>query len=218
MSAFIAVKYADRVEVMTDGAMYEDDGTLVAIERKIHVSTVVPLAVTGRGHNVAEVATVITSIADACGSFDDTIDRMYRLLAMRKGTTVPKDAEFLIAGISERHGPVLLHFATTQIQGYPEAWTIQDLGDGVLAGGSEIPPPELYEGREFKDFGPDILKLARTQKSINPTRPDLPPVFGIGGRIDHTVVTTSQIVVECIHRWPDVIGTKIDPTQDDLAA
>lgn len=218
MSGFVAARFEDRVEIVTDGAVYQDDGTLVSIDRKMHVSRVAPLVVTGRGYNIPMVAKVITGIADACGSFDDTIDRLYRILEARKGTTVRNEAEFLIAGISERHGPVLLHFATLQVDGYPEAWTLQDLGDSVIAAGSEMPPPELYEGRSFKDFGPDILKLARRQKGINPARPELPPVYGIGGRIDHTVVTNSQIVVECVHRWSDTIGEKINPALDAAAA
>lgn len=187
MSAFIAVKYEDRVELLTDGAVYNEDGTLTDIRRKVWNSDTIPLAITGRGDicQVENVARFIIGIADACGSFDLMIERLQAMLDRRHGIVQQHNSEFLIVGISERQGPIILHFATMQIDGYPAAWTLSDCGTDVLAGSDCVPPQELYKDKEFRDFAPAVMEWARQKKGINPTKPNLPAVHGIGGRMDH---------------------------------
>ena len=49
MSAFYSLCYPDRVELLTDGAIYLEDGTLTDIREKVFRSETVPMAITGRG-------------------------------------------------------------------------------------------------------------------------------------------------------------------------
>lgn len=49
MSAYLAVNYGDRIELLTDGAVYTEDGTLVMIREKVVRIASVPAAITARG-------------------------------------------------------------------------------------------------------------------------------------------------------------------------
>lgn len=213
MSAFYAVAYRDRVELLTDGAVYAEDGTLTDIKRKVWTSPVTSIAVAGRGNTrvVEALASAIICVA-GCGSFDATIKAAQDLLdGCQKG--FPDDAEMIICGISESAGPSIFYFATCDAYGGVEPWTIFDAGR-ELGGG---PMPEL-DGLDASDglagCAVPLLESMRRQKGANPTRPDLPPLHGIGGHIDYTVVSANGCAVERIHEWPDVIGWKIDPMKE----
>ena len=41
--------------------------------------------------------------------------------------------------------------------------------------------------------------------------PDKPKLFGIGGHVDHTVVTMNGATTMRLHTWPDKVGEKIQP-------
>ncbi|RWD26596.1 MAG: hypothetical protein EOS22_15655 [Mesorhizobium sp.] len=48
----------------------------------------------------------------------------------------------------------------------------------------------------------------------------MPGVYGIGGWLDHTIVTSNGSTTARLHTWPDIVGTKIDPNDagfDDSA-
>lgn len=217
MSAFYAIAYPDRVELLTDGAVYRDDGTLTDIRRKVWTSPATSIAVAGRGNTrvVEALASAIICIA-GCGSFDATIKAAQELLDDRRNKATPDDVEMLICGISETAGPKILYFATCDPYGEGEPWVMLDMGD-ELGGG---PMPEL-DGLDASDglagCAVPLLESMRRQKGANPTRPDLPPLHGIGGHIDYTVVSANGCAVERIHVWPDVVGKKIDPMRPDLA-
>lgn len=211
MSAFFALAYADRIELLTDGAVYRDDGTLTDIKRKVWTSGHVPIAVTGRGATgvVEGFAAAIVCLA-ACGSFDRTIAGVQDLLDRRSEKGVPSDVEMLICGISETAGTKILYFATCDAYGQGEPWTLLDMGQELGAG----PMPEtagLDASGGLAGCAVPLLESMRRQKGPNPTKPGLPEVYGIGGHIDWTVITADGCATERIHEWPDVIGEKIEP-------
>lgn len=49
MSMFYSLCMNDRIELLTDGAWYLDDGTIIGIGTKVRHSASKPLCATGRG-------------------------------------------------------------------------------------------------------------------------------------------------------------------------
>lgn len=84
MTAFIALKYPDRVELMADGAVYAEDGTLMDIRSKISAGR--SLAVVTRGNATAGklVADAIAMRSMASG-FDATMEWLQETLSARSG-------------------------------------------------------------------------------------------------------------------------------------
>lgn len=210
MSAFYAVAYHDRVELLTDGAVYSDDGTLTDIRRKVWTSDHVPLAVTGRGATgVVEGFAAAIMILSARGSFDDTIAAVQGMLERRREKGVPADVEMVICGTSETVGPRILYFATCEAYAGVEPWTILDAGPEL--GGGPSPDIDGLDGSNgLRGCGAELMERMRRIPGPNPTRPDLPPLYGVGGHIDWTVITADGCATERIHEWPDVIGEKIE--------
>lgn len=221
MSAFYAVAYHGRVELLTDGAVYAEDGTLTDIKRKVWTSDHVPLAVTGRGATgvVEGFAAAIVCLA-ACGSFDVTMRSLQELLDGRREKGAPEDVEMLICGISETGGPRILYFATCDAYGSIEPWRLVDVGRG-LGGGNPLTEDEragLDASEGLLGVAVPLFEAMRRKKGSNPASPDLPPLYGIGGHVDLTVVTAGGCTVERIHEWPDVVGKPIDPNAVRKAA
>lgn len=222
MSAFYAVAYSDRIELLTDGAVYAEDGTLVDIRQKVWTSEYAPVAVTGRGN-----VDVVTGFASAilclavCGSFDATIAAVQDLLDRRSEKGVPDDVEMLICGISETGGPRIFYLVTRDVHDAGiEPWRLVDVGQ-ELGGGNPLTEDERA-GLDASDgllgIAVPLFEAMRSKRGINPARPDLPDHYGIGGHIDLTVVAPGGCTVERIHEWPDVVGEKIDPTKRDRLA
>lgn len=212
MSAYAISIFPDRVELMTDRATYHDDGRVLSLGRKIWPSASAPLVVAGRGYNVSAVATVIAGIADACGSFDDTMDRLDSYLSIKKGEKLERQAEFMIAGISDRTGPTVLYFCTFDIHTDIPAWTLKYVEGSVIGATQATPPDDLLDGSEdFREGAIKALSWFRLTKGEHITQPELPACYGIGGGLDHTIVTLSQTTIETVVNWPDEVGKPINP-------
>lgn len=222
MSAFYAMAFPDRVELLTDGAVYNEDGTLVDIKCKVYVSGHLPLAITGRG--VTEVIEIFADAfllySNACSTFDEAISGIQWMLDRRKDRGVPHDVEVVICGISETRGPCIFYFATADMYGAGiEPWRLLDAG-GELGGGasadvgadiaaSGIAPEDAREG--LRGVAVPLFDAMRRRKGPNPLKPGLPDVYGIGGHIDLTVVRPTGCTVERLHTWSDVVGERIEP-------
>jgi hypothetical protein len=64
----------------------------------------------------------------------------------------------------------------------------------------------------LKDYGPQFFGLLRQHPMEQLAHPDKPLVYGVGGHVDHTVITAEGAITERIHEWPeDCIGSKIEP-------
>ncbi|MGO4838681.1 hypothetical protein AB4144_41175, partial [Rhizobiaceae sp. 2RAB30] len=110
MSAFYALAFDDRIELLTDGAIYNDDGVLLDIRRKVWTSPAVPFAVTGRGTSptVDLIAQGFVAFS-LMGSVDRALDAIADRLAERRarGKETVTHCEMVIAAISETRGPVI---------------------------------------------------------------------------------------------------------------
>ena len=222
----MAAAYEDRVEILTDGAIYADDGTIIALDQKVWKSNRLPLVFAGRGNAIAVdmVGTALDIFSLAHGTFDETFMAFKEKIESRadKGKDqVAMDGVF--AGISETIGPVIYYFHTYQegSDGFRgcEPFKFYDAGKELAAG--PTPPPRAmrdsglpmywaFDG--LAEYGPTFMGLLRQHPMEHLAHPDKPLVYGVGGHVDHTVVTADGATTERIHVWPeDRVGSKIEP-------
>ncbi|MHA6644573.1 hypothetical protein [Mesorhizobium sp. A623] len=225
MSAFMTVNYGDRIEMLTDGAVYEPDGTLLDIREKVYRLTAVPAALTSRGEIGAldAVGLYLDTVAMVAG-FDGAMERLPSLIDKMKESGAPA-FEAIIAGISEQDGPVVAYFST--VKAYPEfePFMLYRIYMPDFGGGAELTPKEMIAAGltpgDFKDGlagrGADVMELMRKKKGGNPTAPDLPEIHGIGGHVDLTVIRADGVTTTRLRTWPDQIGQKINPFTDAAA-
>lgn len=225
MSAFIAVAYEDRVELLTDGAICDEEtGALIDVRRKVWHSDIVPIAVTGRGNSdaVETVCGAIVAVAEALGGFDPAMTWLIDALADRQEIGGNNALEIVITGIAESRGPVVLYFSTAEgqvLEGAPVVpWVLFD-----MAGSAAAPVPSeidtaLVEGLAFVVGGSLAMDAMRKTLTNDVFRPRLNEQYTVGGCIDHTVISAEGIEVARVHVWPDVIGEPIDPFRPALAA
>lgn len=228
----MAAAYEDRVEVLTDGAIYEDDGTIISLRQKIWKSDKLPLVFAGRGNAIAVdmMSTALSFFAMAHGTFDETFMAFKDKIEARadKGKDqVAVDAVF--TGISESLGPVIYYFHTYQegSEGFYgcEPFKFYDAGKEIAAG--PTPPPRAmrdsglpmywaFDGLE--GHGKTFMGLLRQHPMEHLAHPDKPLVYGVGGHVDHTVVTADGVTIKRLHVWPeDQIGRKIEPHSAECA-
>lgn len=225
MSAFYAMAYADRVELLTDGSVYLPDGTLIDICEKVWRSPGLPLAVTGRG-SMAFEAFAETILAMPDDSVDAVIERTRTLLDQAKAVSLPAGpCEVLVAGISETQGPFLAFFTTADIYPHYVPLTLHDVGP-QFGGGNALTPDEIAglpsAENGLAEIGVPLFEAMRRKLGLNPAAPHLPAIHGIGGHVDLTVIAAGGATTTRLHEWPeDTIGQKIDPlsgiTHDDGA-
>lgn len=220
MSAFYAVAYEDRVELLTDGAIYQPDGTLTDIRRKVWTSDRLPMAITGRGDSgLVEVMANVMLTVSCIGTFDKAVERIDGMLQRRAEKGAHADFEMVICGISETRGPVIYYFATVNAHGIDgfEPWRLHRM-PGEFGGGNPLTDDEIASlgdaSTGLLDVAVPLFNTMRMKKGVNPVSPDLPPLYGIGGHIDWTIVAANGAETMRIHEWPDVIGEKIDPARE----
>lgn len=219
MSAFYTLNYGDRIELLTDGAVYEDDGTLTAVRRKVWHSERIPMAVTGRGNaSAVQLLAMAVLLPDAYGSTDRVLEAVPGLLdkmaAKQHGGAKPGYFEIVIAAISETRGPVIFYASSADCYGAGYVpFTLVEAGS-EFGGGVPIDPAGIDVSDGLRTCGAEIFERMRRVRGPNPTAPELPPLYGIGGHVDLTVVRPGGVTVERLRTWPDVIGEPIDPFRE----
>ncbi|WCK22958.1 hypothetical protein [Agrobacterium pusense] len=224
MSMFYSLCMNDRIELLTDGAWYLDDGTLVDIGTKVRRSTSKPLCATGRGSTdvVKKFTLLVTTIADFSPSVDHAITEIASRLGQvweRRDEAVQNHAEILISCISESLGPTNLYWCSGNFYSHLEPWVLHNVGHEIGGGGIVSDEalalagitPERMAKEGFAQLCAEVFELARREKGSNPMKPENPPLYGIGGFIEHTVVTAAGVTTTKIKEWPDEIGKPIDP-------
>lgn len=224
MSMFYSLCMHDRIELLTDGAWYLDDGTLVDIATKVRRSTSKPLCATGRGSTdvVKKFTLLVTAIADFSPSVDLAVTEIASRLGQvweRRDEAVQNHAEILISCISESLGPTNLYWCSGDFYGQLEPWVLHNVGHEIGGGGIVSDEalslagitPERMAKEGFAPLCAEVFELARREKGSNPMKPGNPPLYGIGGFIEHTVVTAAGVTTTKIKEWPDEIGKPIDP-------
>lgn len=227
MSAFLAVKYEDRVEFLSDGAVYHDDGTVEYTRQKVWTSKRLPMAFVSVGGDLAmtglgmalELMTLFKTFDEALLRFGEILEKLgsdERELAAVGG---------VIAGISETLGPVMYGFHTYRGEGENatfnglEPFRLYDVGSEFFGGPVPVPRafkesglPCYWACDGLAEFGADYFELLRRTKMEHVTHPDKPMLYAVGGHVDHTVVSADGCTVTRIKEWPqDVPGQEIEP-------
>jgi len=228
MSAFYLTVHDDAVQILTDGAVYTEDGTLLDIASKIRPIGDLPLAMTARGTLVPfDVLAPALDLVAGAGSVDGVMKYLETILAkpQRRRDLSTTAFQAVLVGISEQHGPFARMFASVDMPGI-EAFLLYDVAP-ESAGGPEVSIEELpFTGADYEAagvfalqrYGVAIMEAMRRKPGPNPAMPDLPELYGIGGHVDLTVVHAGGVTTARLHEWPDRIGEKINPFAADAAA
>lgn len=218
MSGYILKPYRDRVEILSDGANYSLDGTVVGFREKVVTSPVVPLAIVGSGSVpvIDELTAMLLRAAESTGSVDDTLAVLAESLSAIAlgGFAGDSPARMAIGAISETRGPITLFFSTFD-DGVAQPFALHERPFGF--GQGEYPPLEEMEsagferGAPLEEYGPFVFEWMRARKRPNPAYPDQPPIYSIGGWLDFTVVRSGGYEQRRLLTWPDEIGQRIDP-------
>ncbi len=219
MSAYYAVAYNDRVEILMDGVSYKDDGTIAGFHNKVWVSDRLPMAFAGRGSTFS-----VQTIGNALGlysfnsSFDETFLKFKERIEAQKDRPGEKtELDGIVAGISETLGPVIYYFHTYKdsIDGI-EPWKFYDAGGEIL--GAPCPTPQEFKESQLPmhwacdgldEYGGEFFELVRSQKAWLTDPRAQNKFWGIGGHVDHTVISTAGNATRRIWEWPDQIGENL---------
>jgi hypothetical protein len=220
LSALSSAHSPDAIILLTDGAIYDRNGSLLAIRRKVTISDSLPLAVCFRGNFAFGE---ITSRQIIAAAEEIGFDRMLSdLEADLPNMPTSPDLEIVIAGVSETAGPMHRRFLNKQMIGDRAPRTLIDPGpmyfgfgtDGraVTLAGMGVPPPRKDETIEtwLSRHGVSIFEYFR-RISVPTDTADSDRQYLIGGICDMTVVKRGSVSTTLLHRWPDKVGEKIDP-------
>ncbi|TCQ80263.1 hypothetical protein EDF68_103317 [Ochrobactrum sp. BH3] len=222
MSMVYAAKYDDRVELLTDGGVYDHEGVILKTSEKVWRSDALPLAFAGRGdHEVIKRMVSFLRILTIGKTFDDFAVTFAEMLAAKK-RQFPDQVKIdgVIAGISESLGPVIYYFHTDTTAGEEDPAPFTLLDAGVEAGDiSHVRPRDFFDAKlpmfwaidGLSAYGVAFFEVLRSRKMSHSAHPDKPKLFGIGGHVDHTVVTMNGATTKRLHTWPDKVGEKIRP-------
>lgn len=213
MSAFAAIAYPDRVELIADGAIIDSEGRLAWTTEKLWASAETSLAFSARGNAGACTLTwlEIERIA-RCGSFDETLLRFQEILSAGLTSIKGSEIDAVIAGISETHGPCLRYFTTSPAVKDTEPFQLHDTGRFCSAGPE--PTPKAFERYGFPDrlaneslaeCGADLMEASR-RTTMNHNDRD---ICAVGGHVDLAVVRLDGARIERLRTWPDEVGKVI---------
>ncbi|MBN9333631.1 hypothetical protein [Devosia sp.] len=219
MSMFATFPYADRIEMLTDGANYTKRGNFILETEKVWRSRHCPMMVTGRGNTklIGELAAACLLIADEHRNFAKAIEHIEKHINRWReanGTYQGTDFQLLIAGWSPEFGFGQFHIGSRDfmpgmsVLGVDTVW-------GVFYAGPPIDPEKtaaIVNDDTIKDgaasFGPKLCQLARETPMLNADGGRTFP--SVGGHIDLTTLTCDGVETRRLMTWPDRRFRKID--------
>jgi hypothetical protein len=216
MSGFIVGKSDDAFHIFTDGGVFDHQGVLVGTTQKTTIFAQMPAAMTIIGSRAWMLATYPDF--SCCPSFDHLVDRTHELpqympiaerIAAQEKTSA--DFEMVMVGYSARHGRLASYMVSNHsLPGGGEPWKLREIEEPILN-----PPPSQealaavgWQGSEF-DLGRDGPQIMCAQRLTQFAHADGSLGCGIGGFIQHTIVTRDRITTRIVHRWPDELGKRI---------
>ncbi|GGA47261.1 hypothetical protein [Pelagibacterium lentulum] len=207
MSCYFAIRFDDRIEMMTDGAVFNIEGRFVRDKNKSGVALFAPVAVAGVGEEPD--IEVMTEVVLTAAFFLSSVDEMIEVL----GEELPKfeptigASAIVIACISETRGPLILTYKNTEDR-------LVNRGDSHAFGPGLDIDEMLATGVDFsfpdglRSDGVQLLKAMRAKPCEQFA--GLPLGHYVGGHIDWTVVDRNGARVERVLDWDDVPGQPIE--------
>lgn len=223
MSAIYALKLADQIYILTDGAVYDDDGVVRGIQRKVWIADQVPLAVTGNGDWAAlkdyapavasdpSFASIIAGLeATACmlravyAAEGDTGAKIGLLLGFHDGEK-PRLVYASFNDLDPRFSPFTLTEIEAEFSATPE---ISEANQPVFA--ELLKDIGTLQGDFFDRRGADLFELLRQESTVPPGRTDRQ--YLVGGHVDLTIINRQGARTRRLRSWPDTIGERIRPS------
>jgi hypothetical protein len=217
MSFYMGFCHSDRVEVLTDTAMYYEDSTLHSTAEKIHRIPGYDAIITSRGEVAfgERFATLIDYVFAQHQTYDSAIaDFEARLPEIARDGAPPLD--LMIAGISASRGPITHIFTTLALEDL-KPWTLYTSTRGFMCAN------ELEAGTHagiaekrvsIRDAGIQMMNWMRQAERQSMHTGE--PVYFIGGGIDLTTVSRAGVTTERIHQWADLPGKKLEPSETNV--
>lgn len=222
MSMFVAFPYEDRIEVLTDGAVYLPDGLLMFTEKKIHTSPDVPAAITGRGnrHTVEKMTEAALSYFKDYGFAGGMRCLEQEFNQWRVAGYDGFPFQLWIGGYWEGQG--LRQFTVSSHDNAMYAGT-KAMQLNTLVGVAYAAPPLdqeevsrfLTEERVAKgcgEFGVEFSEYLRNRTDFVIDDPEKRQIHMVGGHIDWTTITSRGASTRRLLTWPDMPFQYIDAT------
>lgn len=215
MTLIIAHRLADRIELLSDGAVYDKDGVIHAAECKIDriEGFTAVIAGSGKSYMIDLLSDAIRHIFARASTFDAATDAVgYGVQTMAHLADHPP-FRMLIAGISQTQGPKLYRFGNILEEGIaPFILHPVEYGTALQHNFTSQWHDETVSMGGLRTAGLRGMKNIRNDGPIGNN-----PPYGmlvVGCHVDFTTVSAGGVVTERIHEWPDRIGEKIVLAKD----
>jgi hypothetical protein len=218
MTLLNTVRRPNRIHVITDGAVIDDDALMVGLISKVIFAPFLNAVIACRGHAMLSLA-VAGNIAGNCAKFQSFDGLKASALGEVRSSlnclTFVDDIgmDIVIAGWSETRGPESFLIRTFEGSDLPP-WKLIDLADGILMPSNQHIFREV--GDELADYSneltdQDLIEVAELQRGhIEPHGSKRIPTSWVGGFLQVTTVTEREISTRIIHRWDDKIGRPLN--------
>lgn len=204
MTAIIAQRLPDRVEIISDGAVYDGLRIVRGFECKIDRLPKFNAIMTGRGPSrVLDVfRDQIGSIVGKVRTYDLALYAIANNLEMLEPLAKLGPFQIILAGMSEMGGPVIHTFGNTDEAGL-KAFKLHEVPYGSGFGHSM--PAKMHdlilERGGLRSVAVDFMDNVRADNGE--------ASMVVGGHIDFTVISEAGVTTETIHKWNDKIGERI---------
>lgn len=220
MTCINALVRRDRVHVMTDGSVWEPDGTITGTTQKVHILAQAHAVIAVRGPSYFPPCLVSCLNGASLTGFDDllrkvpeaarfTIDNGLAAIAPAVIAKAAKvidltRADVVVAGWSHERGRGEIHKLDTS---EPE-WRLEPQGDGFIMPGDNPALGERLQAASWNlhDERRDeaaLLALMHHQRAVDDFLPNGARFPTVGGFAQHTIITPTEIRTRIVERWED---------------
>jgi hypothetical protein len=226
LSAILAITRSDACFLLTDAAVYTDDGTLTDIRSKQAVFEDLRMAASCRG-NLAAIDLFSIAIGYNYGDFDAVrrdAPGIFKAVDAVIETFAPgRIYEIVVVGWSDerKRGEAVYHATHGK---HPDGYNRNGptlITDAFL--------PFGHFDTEFPENAIDFDPVAHGVPAFESARAALVEVNGgyyggeifghtVGGFVQSTIVTSQGVTTDVIHNWSDRIGEKICPVANKVLA
>lgn len=225
MSALMSIKVGGTIQLFTDGASYEPDGTIVSFVRKVLVGkkTAVAIGIRGFGRLALDAACNLVNTADEVGpeAFLVHLENIAGQL-QEISSSLPRESQFQYMIALGQPGKGVRHLGlhcVPEFSAMPYCQLVE-LGD-LTASGSHFTAAELFQRgilpargdptQWARTCGLQIMEMMRSRPAERLPGYEGGHDYVIGGHVDLATVTERRATVQRIRVWPDKVGEKIDP-------
>lgn len=214
MSAYIAQRKNDRVTIFSDAAIYDRDLIIRKITSKIEdVGNNAVMVSRGDLDICVQLLKGVRQIFDMSRTFDLGIVALESQLDRINAGGEQRPLEFILAGVSETSGPVLMAFTNRKVEGM-EPFIFHRIDNVIHCG--FVPAGEHLSAFNSKGgidgLGLEMMELSRLQES-QPLTSGSKPGYIVGGFVERVDIGADGISRRVVKRWADEIGKPITPSK-----